>query len=231
MRVAFSPENLIEEAKYYTFHHPRTGKEHTFLVNGSSIYELSIIDRPHSSWFVGEQFVSNGAVLVPLKMHPIFLIIPIASSRGKQMLIADEFFKGTELEPIAEILIPHISTICDSLDMGEGPLYYFSANKTYEFLINKTQLLMNCLSQQNPLEDKFQIEVAYDILRHSIPTDIANNLKNELRKIYPESFITQLVNNVVENEEKKKPKNKKKPQKKSNNKQISDFFKPVKSKK
>lgn len=228
--VAFLQHGFLDEVKSIVLQHPRNGIKQTFLYNDSEVYELSKIDRPHSSFFIGDECISNGDVVVPLKVHPVFIMLPVISKRGKEMLSYNDFFKDTELYQLSSVLLKYLDCICDSLDMGDGLIYYYSEEKAMDWIIKKILLLMKSLSNKYNMDNKFLVEIAFDIVKHYLNKDFENKIKKKLKILYPDSFLEHKEEEVVDVPKETK---KKKVMKSKNdgNLSITSFFKPIKAKK
>lgn len=238
MQVALLPTDFLENAEYFNFPHPRNGRNATFIRKNNIIYELLRVDRPHSSWFIGNAFVSDGVPFFAVPIHPILLILPFVSTRGKQMFAANDFLFDTPYSTIIDQVKPHLKFICQTMEFSDEINYNYDQETALNWLVSKTEQLMPFLKKSNDLEDHLLIEVAYDVLRHYISNDFANLLKEKLRQKYTGSFPPKTLNysDSQSTKEKSEPPPKKKGpssklKKPEGNMTISNFFGPVKSKK
>lgn len=234
-KVALLPKCIDSSAKIVTLTHPLTAKPTSFVIQNEKIYEVLSIDRPHASWFLGNTCVSDGSCFCITDMHPVFMILPFLRSRGKEMVSLDSFFDGSEYADLASIFIPHLDRVCKSMDLGDGPMYYYDEEKTMAFLVEKTERLLPFFREQNPTyDDKLLIEMAFDAIRHFVKIDFSEGLQGCLKKKYPGSFppkqMEMVDTTIVEPETKRKPTKKTAPKQKlkkpENNMSISSFFAP-----
>lgn len=236
MQVAFLPSQLLENAEYFNLPHPRNNKIATFIRKNDIIYELLRVDRPHSSWFIGNSVVSDGVPLFVVPVHPIFLVLPFAASRGKQMMTEDDFFFDTPYMAISNQLKPHLKCICQMMELGDDINYNYDEETALKWLVLKTEKMMPFLKKSNDLPDHLLIEISYDVISHYISKDFANLLKDKLHNKYPGSFPPKELNATDIQKKSEAPPSKKKSaasklQKPSDNTLISNFFAPVKTKK
>lgn len=240
MNVALVPKDLFQDAEYFNFPHPRNGKNTTFIRSQNTLYELLRIDRPHSSWLIGNSFVSDGTPYFAVPFHPLLLVLPFVSKRGKQMFTENDFFFDTPYAPIDDLLKPHLKYICQTMELGDDINYNYDQETALNWLISKTERLLPFLQKTNNLVDYLLIEVSYDVLRHYISSDFANLLKECLRQKYPKSFPPQTLNSMdypyqADKEKPQPPPKKKAPstklKKPAGNTDISSFFGPAKPKK
>lgn len=244
MQVALLPSNFLENAEYFNFPHPRNGKTATFLMKDDLFYELLYVDRPHSSWFIGNSVVSDGVPLFAVPIHPLLIVLPFVSSRGKEMFSENDFFFDTKYASIANQLKPKLKLICQQNEIADDLAYYYDQDKAVSWIVSKTEQLMpffrqsDDTSEQVKNEDHFLIEVCFDAVRHYLSNDFAQLVKDELRKKYPGSFPPKELNSsdsqtIVEAQQPQKNKKKtpaSKLKKPAGNMSISSFFAPVKSK-
>ncbi|OHS96871.1 hypothetical protein TRFO_09793 [Tritrichomonas foetus] len=242
MQVAVLPSGFLENSEYFTFPHPRNGKPATFIRHNNKIYELFHVDRPHSSWFVGNSVISNGTPLYSVEIHPLFIVLPFMASRGKQMFTQNDFFFDTPYSVISDQLNPYLQQVCQTMELGDDIQFNYDPKKAVQWLVGKTEKLMPFVKESNDpsMADHFLIEMCFDIIRHYISKEIANDLKEILHDKYPGSFppkrnddpqpiVDTKKGNTANANKKKAPASKlKKPE---GNMSISSFFSPVKSKK
>ena len=231
-QVALLPEGLA--GPVLGWKEPQSGKDAAFLTDGEKIYQIVEVDRPHSSFFVGNYVVSNGRCRMATEVHPIFVVLQFVKSRGKEMIPEGEFFTGTPYEPVAEIVRPHLRSICGEMDMGDGAVLYYDDGKANEWLVGRTEKLMPYFRERSPESgDKFIIEMCFDVVRHFVDGKTAEQLRESLKTKYPGSFppkTMEMVDTSLAEPEtkKKKPGPKKKLTKPEGNMSISAFFKPAK---
>lgn len=239
MQVALLPSKFLESAEFFNFPHPRNGKTATFIRKNDLIYELLRVDRPHSSWFVGNSVVSDGVPLFAAPIHPLLIVLPFVSTRGKEMFSENDFFFNTPYAEIANQLKPYLKYICQKMETIDEVLYNYDQETTLNWLVAKTEKLMPFLKKTNDLPDHFLIEISFDALRHYLSNEFSQILKDELRKKYPGSFPPKTINSsdsqsIAEAPPRPQPKKKSaasKLKKPEGNMSISNFFGPVKSKK
>lgn len=231
--VAFLPRGLGDGARAVVLPHPRSGARQTFLCCGDAVYELARIDRPHASFFVGDECVGCGGALAALRVHPAFLMLPVLARRGKQMLSADELFADTELRALGPALLAHAELLCDAVDMGDGPLLFFSEEKASAWIVGRVRALMERLPRAGGMEDKYRVEVAFDIVKHYIDAETEGRIVAQLRALFPGSFCARERAAAVE-EAPEAPAQKGRARgrpKEKGSVPITAFFKPVKAKK
>lgn len=238
MQLALFPQNLLTDAKYYTFPHPRNDRNATFIIKDNQIFELLKVSRPHSSYFYGNAVVSNGELLYAIPIHPLFLVLPFISSRKKQMFDQNEFFFGTCYSPIAQIITSHLTQVCSSMELSNGIQINYDESLALKWLVSKAESLMPYFREKNNIADHLIIELAYDALRHYLSPDFCVLLRDILREKYPGSFPPLRMDDEIGMDPKPDPRKTKKETKKSSklkvpegNMSISSFFVPAKKKK
>ncbi|THV02445.1 hypothetical protein K435DRAFT_836487 [Dendrothele bispora CBS 962.96] len=73
-----SSEDPQKTGRFLRLPHPRTGLPSLFLSSSDTILEVQAVDASNPrSWFVGEQVIADGKLLMMLPVDPTFLLIPI----------------------------------------------------------------------------------------------------------------------------------------------------------
>lgn len=150
--------------------HPRTNALSSFVVSGADIYEVLEATRGgRASFFIGDTVASDGAALVLARVHPVFLLLPLASSRGRDELFrADEYFAGTPLECVGAQLQPHLSAVCSFVRYGDMDVCFYDDAKAMQWLSAKCAALQRVLAPA---------ERAWDVLRHYLRPGAAERLR------------------------------------------------------
>ena len=136
-KVAFFPTSLGENPEIVKLKHPQSGKDASFVVENGKIFDLLEVQRPHSSFFVANEVISNGTAFILSEIHPLFVVLPYVQSRGKEMFPLEEFFIGTPYETIASLVKPHLQHICTEFDMGDGVSLYYDEKEALNWMIAK----------------------------------------------------------------------------------------------
>ena len=184
-RIIFWPKH-IKDPKVVYLPHPRTNSNLPFIISGDNFYEIMEASRGYPSSFFYENFViSNGSAFVITRIHPVFLILPLVSSRGRDELYKiDEYFIDTPFEKVNEQIKQHLPTVCSSVRYGDMEVWYYDETKTLNWLKMKCTLLMKFMNKHN----EAPIEQAWDVLKHYLRLTMANKLRSELMNDYPNSF-------------------------------------------
>ncbi|KIK67208.1 hypothetical protein GYMLUDRAFT_238529 [Collybiopsis luxurians FD-317 M1] len=168
-------QSILEENSSNTFirlPHPRTGFPTLFLPQKNRIFELQAVEPVNSrSWFVENQVVSDGRLLILTLLDPVFLLVPILRSLlpkdGSQghFRTSDDIFEEAvskmeekfSKEPLEAARAKEIRTftslecctlalslICDIQNIPPDIIVYrFSYTKLVQYLQLKVQNLIN----------------------------------------------------------------------------------------
>ena len=234
MQVALIPEALGSEYVGIMLPNPKTNRPCPYVFNGERIYEILESDRQHSSFFVENYAVSDGALLMAVPIHPLFLVIPLMCDRGGEMYPIDEYFLDTCYQPIAHLVKPYFSSVCSAIPFDDSSVWCVDQQKLLNWLCDRVIRLIPFFKESTPVEDAFLVEMGFDVVKHYIRADLAMKLKDALRVVFPKAFPTRTDNVVQISVEKEAPVKKPEPAP-SKSKQvkrvargIDSFFAPVK---
>lgn len=222
LKVAFLPESFGDSSKLVTLPHPRNSKSNDFIINDGKIYEIHLVDRPHSSFFIGNSVNSDGSALFASRVHPLFMALPEMYQNRKQFQMKKDFFFNSKLKPIEDLIFPYFDEVCSSIPFDDKQnCYALDETKMINWLVGRVQKILPTLREKNPIEDKFLVEIGWGVVRHYLPNDISEMLKKALSEKYPGSFPQKTINETLgQPVEPEKPfddvKKKTKPSKKKN---------------
>ncbi|KAF5370784.1 hypothetical protein D9758_001908 [Tetrapyrgos nigripes] len=161
-----------EEGRFIRLPHPRTGHPCLFMVpkfSPKTILEIQAVDATNPrSWFVGEQIVADGRMLMMLPVDPAFLLIPVL-----RCVLPDDGSPGT-FQPADDILEEAASKLTSMSQstkdtpttLSEDDILYFSS-------LDSTKSAMNRLC------DVQDITPEITVWRYS-PTKVVDYLRNKV---------------------------------------------------
>ena len=195
-KVAFFPSDFPENLQVTILPHPRTQKQCPFVIKNSQIFEILEISNT-SSFFIGDEVVSDGNALLASRIHPLFLALPLICSRGpKEMYPLKEYFIDTPLEKIQDLIIPYIHLACSEVNYGDMTVWFYDEEKTLNWLYAQCTKILPFLRSFTTQEDKILIEHAWDILRHYLNSSLAQKLKEFLMEKVSGSFAISRFNSI-----------------------------------
>lgn len=238
MRLSIQHKSLGSEFALSEFIHPSTGKPNAFaFAEDGRLFEIMVIERPHSSLFHGENVLSDGTALFTLPFNPVYLILTLRKEYKKELFQKNDFFYNTPFAPYKDYFLPYIQNVCKVQSIDGGEFCGFDDGMIDEFLIAQTKKLLPTLKKSKPVEDFLLIESAWDIMRHYLTPDFATHLKEVLKPLYPGSFPIKTIDQVISRAPQEKETHKQGRPKKKNgksvpegNKTLFDFMQPKKVK-
>jgi hypothetical protein len=224
--IALLPRECGDVGAVATFKHPRTGNDASFLIDGLKVYEILSMDRPHSSWFLGDEVHASGEFIVASPIHPLFLVLTFLERRDRNAIPAECFFAGSPYEGIHSILQPWLFAVCVENDAG----LVYDHQKAVEWIVGKCGRLCEFFRRNRPdSDDQVAIEMAFDAVRHFLHRDVAADVRKLLAEKYPGGFRPKVLEATDTTEEKQQGK-KKSPRIKGRppvgNMAITAFFAP-----
>ena len=194
-RIAFLPKAMAAGAKegprIFNLDHPQTGQPASFVVEGKKLYELLECQRPHSSFFVDNEVIANGASFIAAEFHPLFLVLPFVESRGKKMIRNDQFLKGSpyEDEILADLINPYLPCLCESSFEHEGISLFYDEPKAISWIVSKTEKLSPFFTERLPNSGTDAIiESCFEVMRHFLSRSMRKKVRDALKEKYPGSF-------------------------------------------
>jgi hypothetical protein len=183
--VSLLPRACGASSIIFTFKHPRTNHDTSFLIDGSTVYEILNMDRPHSSFFLGDTVVSSGSFVVISPIHPLFLVLTFLDVRGQVPIPPSSFFADSPYSSIESILLPLLPAICTNDANG----LTYDRDKAVAWIAGKCGRVSNFFKTRRPqIEDHVAIELAYDVIRHFLHRDLAASVKAFLTEKNPDAF-------------------------------------------
>ena len=207
MKPAFIPKGFPDSFDIIQFPHPGTGRLGSFVILDQKLYEINLIDRPHSSFFVGERVISNGSAFFILPFNPIYLILTLRSSHSNETFSLDDFFFQTPFQTYADFFKPYVKKVGASIKISDlGDVWHLDQQKIDQFLISQAKKLLPYVKTLRPDEPDFLlIESSWDILRHYLSKDLSELLKSKLKSLYPGSFPIKQLSDVIYDTPDEKP--------------------------
>ena len=199
MQPAFIPKTFPDKFDIIQLPHPSTGKSGSFIILDNKLYEVNLVDRPQSSFFIGEKVFSNGSAFLILPFNPVYMIISLRSTHLKELFPVNEFFFNTPFQPYADFFKPYLEKVGESMNIPDlGEVWHLSQEKINEFLVSQAQKLLPYVKSLKPFnDDNLLIEFAWDILRHYICQELSDILKASLKTRYPGSFPIKQIFDVL----------------------------------
>ncbi|CAF2912982.1 unnamed protein product [Rotaria sp. Silwood2] len=179
-RVLIVDKRLIpvdfEQFHFIQFSHPRTKQEQSYTIDHQSktIFELIQCTRPHSSWFVNDQYVlPDGSLYIITPINLIFLLLPTLWSQARTNFvpltkIINDSFKQFELDD--DFIIEKLCSICDT--DNERNLIKLNEEKLIVWLRDRIDRL------KKHVEDE---EHAFDLVCEYLSDDIVEQCRQELK--------------------------------------------------
>ncbi|ORY26709.1 ribonuclease H2, subunit B [Naematelia encephala] len=91
--------NFSGEYKYLRLPHPRTGNPQLYLPHGNAILEVQKISgAKRRTWFVGDEKIDAGTILVHYPIDPLFLVIPII------LALSTQSGSNTSFQPLSDLV-------------------------------------------------------------------------------------------------------------------------------
>jgi len=193
MFPAFLPKDLLAKSKIVRLPHPRNSKINDFLVENGRIFEIQLVDRPHSSWFIDNYVVSNGNCILVHQIHPLFLVIPYMLDHIRELSPKADFFYGTPYKAIEELVFPYFERVCDTMASEFDVCYCLSKTKLHNWLLGRVEALIPYFKKKQEMPDNQLVEICYGVLRHYIPPSIQSSLKEGIISKYPGSFPPKVL--------------------------------------
>ena len=240
LKVAFLPSSFGDSAKLVTLPHPRNKKPNDFVLSDGKLYEIQLFDRPHSSFFVNNSVMSDGSALFAHQIHPLFMALPEMFENQKEFQMKKDFFFNSKLKVIQDLIFPYFDLVCSTIPFDNNELCYaLNPTKMINWLVGRVEKILPILKQNNDLEDIYLVEIGWGVVRHYLPNNIAEMLKEAISQKYKGSFPPKTLESmlapppqeVLIDDVKKKTQPKKKTNKKERPKgtaDISSFFAPKK---
>ena len=241
LKVAFLPTNFGDSAKILTLPHPRNKKPNDFVISDGKLYEIQLFDRPHSSFFVNNSVISDGSALFAHQIHPLFMALPEMFENQKEFQMKKDFFYNSKLKPIEDMIFPYFDLVCSTIPYDDQELCYaLDTNKMLDWLIGRVEKILPILREKNKLEDYLLVEIGWGVVKHYLPNNIAEMLKEKIAEKYKGSFPPKTLDSILTapnqqdeaiDDVRKKTQPKKKTTKKERPKgtpDISSFFAPKK---
>ncbi|KAL4447480.1 hypothetical protein ABPG75_004699 [Micractinium tetrahymenae] len=116
---------------FITLPDPRTGQPASYLLAGGCLQEINWYKQQYSSWFVGDQVLSDGGLYLCSPVDPLLLLLPLLErAREQQNVFQDlEQILSMAASPSAHLLASvlgggeQLGCLCDVKEAG-GQRYY-----------------------------------------------------------------------------------------------------------
>ncbi|EAX89600.1 hypothetical protein TVAG_361430 [Trichomonas vaginalis G3] len=237
-KLAFFPSEFGNDATLITLPHPRNGQSNDFILKDGKLFEIQLVDREYCSFFMDNYAVADGSALFAYQVHPVFLVLPYMFKQKSEYTPKKDFFFNSPFKQIEDLVFPYFGQICTELPFDDTFAYALDQKKMLKWLVGRCEKIMPILRKKNSLPDNQLIEIAWGVVRHYLPQDITQLLKEELQKAYEGSFPVKKLEDVltpnlpqseaVDDVKKKTPPKSKKADLKSRPKGVADiasFFK------
>ena len=199
LKVAFLPTNFGDNAKILTLPHPRNKKPNDFVVSEGKLYEIQLFDRPHSSFFVNNSVIADGSALFAHQIHPLFMALPEMFENKNEFQMKKDFFFNSKLKPIEDLIFPYFDTVCSTIPYDDKQLCYaLDTTKMLNWLVGRVEKLLPILREKNTLDDRLLVEIGWGVVKHYLPNNIAELLKEKIAEKYKGSFPPKTIDSVLE---------------------------------
>lgn len=194
--ICIFPEDFGESIETITLPHPRDGSVNDFIIKDDKIFEIQHVCPVPSSFFINNYTTSENKMIIAYQVHPLFLIIPYLYDKRKEFTSKSDLFCQPEFKNIKYLFDKYTEDICTTIKSEFGDMYSLSLEKALEWLVRKCKKLIPFVSHKyNFNNDNHSIEVCFHIVKHYLPTELGDLLKEELKKEYNEAF--SLRNSVI----------------------------------
>jgi hypothetical protein len=137
---------------------------------------------------VSDRVLSNGRLLFVLEVHPLFLAIPLLCNREQELYPLSEFFIGTELEPLANLLCKHLPLVCKSIPFDDESIWALDRMKLMNWLTGRIRKLLPLFEGDDRLSAVLTVEMAWEAMKHFVRPELAESLKEHVREVFPGTF-------------------------------------------
>lgn len=254
--VAILPKFFTSNLQIVFLPHPRNKIQSPFVIFENKIYEVLEVSSHFSnnlanqntiigsSFFIGNNVMSNGSLLIASGIHPVIVALPLFLERKKGLDLYDNYFKDTPYESISNCIYPFLDQFGEYDYYDEQKYWSFDESKMLLFLEKKFNRLSEYFSMYYDSSQRVN-EKSLDILRHYLPSKYVEKFKCYLCEKNPVKFPKivygnyNFLNKMIDTEKDKKKnekskipkltfKRKKIPKYLINNREITSFFKPQK---
>lgn len=222
-RVALLPDEL-DGSDIIMMPHPADGTESPFVISNGRVFELLDVDRPHSSFFLGNTVQSNGSCLIAVEIHPLFLVLPLV--RDKKHDIVNGINKSA-LAPVSALVEPILSFICSMSKPGDVTTLCYDEALTVRWIVGRTEKLIDYfrVTHQNAKQE-ILVDLSFDVVRHYINKEMRLMMKEELKARYPGWSLGSARPKLPPQPQPQKKRGKGKTEAPAGNRSLTDFFKP-----
>jgi len=106
-RVLVAPSTMLggEEARVVSLRHPRTREAASFLLEPATgaLAELLAFQEEHRAWFLGQQVVADGRLLLATPVSPLLLVLPYLVA-AERLVPLDQLLEDQDF-PLAATLL------------------------------------------------------------------------------------------------------------------------------
>ena len=138
-RVLVAPSAMLrgEEARVVSLRHPRTREAASFLLDPATgaLAELLAFQEDHRAWFLGQQVVADGRLLLATPVSPLLLALPYLVAADRlvpfDQLLEDEDF------PLASTLLAEakgLEAVAESKGAADLNVWKYSEERAVAWL-------------------------------------------------------------------------------------------------
>ncbi|OHT15080.1 hypothetical protein TRFO_14422 [Tritrichomonas foetus] len=237
-KVALLPNQIFDNSppQIILLPHPRTGKQSPFLIHNEKLFEIFDAGQlQQRSFFVGNQLIMNGQIIITSEIHPIIVVFPLMKKRGNEFFLLERYFFDTPYIQIASLVLPCLKNFGDFEVFYNQSYWGFDEKKFDEFIDRKFGRLCEYVRITSDLSEMVIQQRAFDILRHYLPIKYMDFYRDKLSEKFPDAFPKIILRYSPPPKVEQKPKVKKIIKKRipkylRNNTVITSFFKPQKVK-
>ncbi|OHS94302.1 hypothetical protein TRFO_39492 [Tritrichomonas foetus] len=236
-RVSLLPLSLGKKPKVFMLPHPRTDENVPFILSKNYLYEVFDVGTKSHSFFVNNQVISRGELILAVQFHPILVALPLFMTRGNEYYNMETYFKATNYEVIADLLIIYMVKFGD-ISMFYDQIYWaYIESKMMDFLDRKFKSICQYIDTKGIFPDYIIRQKAFDIFRHYLPLKFASKFYFRMNESRVETFSPALIKTTQPvdfqtptSSPQHKPRKKRTPKVLKGVKEITAYFSPIKSK-
>ena len=152
-RVLVAPSAMLrgEEARVVSLRHPRTREAASFLLDPATgaLAELLAFQEDHRAWFLGQQVVADGRLLLATPVSPLLLALPYLVAADRlvpfDQLLEDEDF------PLASTLLAEakgLEAVAESKGAADLNVWKYSEERAVAWLEGRVGRVAGVLEDQ-----------------------------------------------------------------------------------
>jgi len=157
--------------------HPRNKQDQSFAIDRESqtIFEVIQSNRPHSSWFINDEYVlPDGSLYFVTPVHLIFLLLPSLWSQARNKSVPLQTIIKSSLNDLSlnnELVREKLEPICD-IDDDKKCSVQLNDEKLFAWFRTRIDRLKKHLNDE---------EHAFDLLCEYLPDEISEKCQKVLK--------------------------------------------------